>query len=446
VGRRHNAMLAPMTNLDLRIDAGFLVPVEPASTLVDHALLIDDGRIVALVPRADADRDYAVNEHVVLPHHLLVPGLVNGHTHAAMSLFRGIADDAPLARWLEDHIWPREAKFVAPDFVYDGTRLAAAEMLKGGTTCCNDMYFFPDASARAFLETGMRAMLGLVVLDFPTPYAADADGYLQAGLAVRDEHRHEARLSFALAPHAPYTVGNAAFEKIVMYAHQLDLPIETHIQETADEVAQSREHHGMTPLARLHHLGATGPDFIAIHGVHLTSDDIALLATHGGHVVHCPASNMKLGSGIAPLSALVARGVNVGFGTDGAASNNRLDLFGEMRLAALLAKVATHDAATMPAQSVLHAATLGGAKALGLDRTLGSLVPGKQADVVAVDLSGIDAVPCYDPVSHLVHALGREAVTDVWVGGKRVVANGVLTTADEGAIVGRARLWQDKLR
>jgi len=439
-------MLAPMTNLDLRIDAAFIVPVEPASTLIDYALLIDGGRIVALVPRADADREYAVKDHVALPHHVLLPGLVNAHTHAAMSLFRGIADDAPLARWLEDHIWPREAKFVAPDFVYDGTRLAAAEMLKGGTTCCNDMYFFPDASARAFLETGMRAMLGLVVLDFPTPYAADADGYLQAGLAVRDERKHEPRLSFALAPHAPYTVSDAAFEKIVMYAHQLDLPIETHIQETADEVAQSRERHGMTPLARLHHLGATGPDFIAIHGVHLTTDDIALLATHGGNVVHCPASNMKLGSGIAPLASLIARGVNVGFGTDGAASNNRLDLFGEMRLAALLAKVATHDAATMPAQSVLHAATLGGAKALGLDRTVGSLLPGKEADIVAVDLSGIDAVPCYDPVSHLVHALGRDAVTDVWVSGERVVENGVLTTVDEGAIVGRARLWQDKVK
>lgn len=435
-----------MKTLDLRLDAGFIVPVEPAGTLADHALLIDGGRIAALVPRGDADRDYAVTEHVVLPHHVLLPGLVNAHTHAAMSLFRGIADDAPLTRWLEDHIWPREAKFVAPDFVYDGTRLAAAEMLKGGTTCCNDMYFFPDASARAFLETGMRAMLGLVVLDFPTPYAADPDAYLQAGLAVRDARKHEPRLSFALAPHAPYTVGDAAFEKIVMYAHQLDLPIETHIQETADEVAQSRERHGMTPLARLHQLGATGPDFIAIHGVHLTAGDIALLATHGGHVVHCPASNMKLGSGIAPLSALVAKGVNVGFGTDGAASNNRLDLFGEMRLAALLAKVATQDAATMPARAVLHAATLGGAKALGLDRILGSLRPGKEADIVAVDLSGIDAVPCYDPVSHLVHALGRDAVTDVWVGGRRVVEHGVLTTVDEGAIVGRARLWQEKLQ
>jgi 5-methylthioadenosine/S-adenosylhomocysteine deaminase len=409
-------------------------------------LLVDEGRIVALVTLADAERDYAAREHVVLPHHVLLPGLVNAHTHAAMSLFRGIADDVPLARWLTEQIWPRETRFVAPDFVYDGTRLAAAEMLKGGVTCCNDMYFFPDAGARAFLESGMRAMLGLVVLDFPTPYAADPDGYLQAGLAVRDEFKHEHRLAFALAPHAPYTVGDAAFRQIVTYARQLDLPIETHLAETVAEVKESVERFGMTPLARLHELGATGPAFIAIHGVHLDAPDIDLLATHGGHVVHCPASNMKLGSGIAPVAALAAKGINLALGTDGPASNNRLDLFGEMRLAALLAKVAALDAAAWPAHEVLEAATLGGARALGLDRTLGSLVPGKEADIVAVDFSAIEAMPCYDPVSHLVHVLGRDAVTDVWVGGRRVVANRVLTTVDEGAIVSRARFWQDKLQ
>jgi 5-methylthioadenosine/S-adenosylhomocysteine deaminase len=435
-----------MINVDLRLDAGFIVPIEPPQTLAGHSLLVDDGRIVALAPLASVDRDYTAREHVVLPQHVLIPGLVNAHTHAAMSLFRGIADDLPLARWLSEHIWPRESRFVAPDFVYDGTLLAAAEMLKGGVTCCNDMYFFPDAGARAFLESGMRAMLGLVVLDFPTPYAADPDGYLQAGLAVRDALKHEPRLAFALAPHAPYTVGDPAFRKIVTYARQLDLPIETHLAETAAEVTESLERFGMTPLARLHDLGATGPGFIAIHGVHLTTADVDLLAVHGGHVVHCPASNMKLGSGIAPVATLAARSINLALGTDGAASNNRLDLFGEMRLAALLAKVAAHDAAAFPARQVLHAATLGGACALGLERTLGSLVPGKAADIVAVDISGIDALPCYDPVSHLVHAVGRHAVTDVWVGGRRVVANRALTTVDEGAIVSRARVWQGKLQ
>ncbi len=435
-----------MRPIDLRLDAGWIVPIEPAGALAGHALIADRGHIVAIVPVAEADRGFAPRTHIDLPAHLLLPGLVNAHTHAAMSLFRGIADDVPLDVWLERHIWPREAQFVAPDFVYDGARLAAAEMLRGGVTCCNDMYFFPDASARAFVEAGMRAMLGVPILDFPTPYAADADGYLQRGLAVRDVWKHEARLTFALAPHAPYTVGDATWERIVMYARQLDLPIQTHIAETALEIAQSRERYGETPLARLHALGATGPGFIAIHGVHLAPDDVELLALHGGHVVHCPASNMKLGSGIAPIGLLQRRGINVALGTDGAASNNRLDLFGEMRLAALLAKVATGDAAALPAAQILASATLGGARALGLDREIGSLVPGKAADVVAVDLSGLDAVPCYDPISHVVHAIGRESVTDVWIEGQRVVAGGALTTLDEAAIVTRARFWQERLQ
>jgi 5-methylthioadenosine/S-adenosylhomocysteine deaminase len=435
-----------MQNCDLRLDAGWIVPIEPAGALADHALIVDAGRIVAVVPSSEADLRFAAREQVALPRHALLPGLVNAHTHGAMSLFRGIADDVPLQVWLERHIWPREARFVAPDFVYDGARLAAAEMLRSGITCCNDMYFFPDASARAFLDLGMRAMLGLPVLDFPTPYAADADAYLARGLEIRDALKHEERLAFSLSPHAPYTVGNATWEKIVVYARQLDLPIQTHLAETAHEVALSLAEHGRTPLQRLHDLGATGPQFIAIHGVHLAADDIALLAAQGCHVVHCPISNMKLGSGIAPVSALVAAGVNVALGTDGAASNNRLDLFGEMRIAALLAKVATGDPAMLPAQQVLAAATLAGARALGLEREIGSLVAGKQADVVAVDLSALDALPCYDPVSHLVHAVGREAVTDVWVAGKRVVAHRTLQTADEAALAASARLWQERLQ
>jgi 5-methylthioadenosine/S-adenosylhomocysteine deaminase len=435
-----------MQSVDLRLDAGWIVPIEPEGALPDHALIVDAGRIVALVPGAVADLRFEPRERLALPHHVLVPGLVNAHTHAAMSLYRGIADDIPLQVWLEQHIWPREARFAAPDFVYDGARLAAAEMLLGGVTCCNDMYFFPEASARAFLELGMRAMLGLPVLDFPTPYAADADGYLQQGLAIRDSLKHEAGLAFSLSPHAPYTVGDATWERIVVFARQLDLPIQTHLAETSQEVAQSRDSHGRTPLGRLHALGATGPGFIAIHGVHLSAEDIALLAAQGSHVVHCPVSNMKLGSGIAPVSAMLAAGLNVALGTDGAASNNRLDLFGEMRIAALLAKVAAGDPAVMPAHQVLRAATLAGARALGLDGEIGSLVPGKQADIAAVDLSTLDATPCYDPVSHLVHAVGREAVTDVWVAGRRVVSRGTLTTADEASILARARLWQERLQ
>ncbi|MEO8303502.1 MAG: TRZ/ATZ family hydrolase [Betaproteobacteria bacterium] len=435
-----------MQTVDLRVDAGWIVPIEPDGALRDHALIVDRARIVALLPVADADRRFDAGEHVAMPNHVLMPGLVNAHTHAAMSLFRGLADDVPLKVWLEQRIWPREGKFVDAGFVYDGARLAAAEMLLSGVTCCNDMYFYPDASARAFLELGMRAMLGLPVLDFPTPYAADADAYLATGLAVRDALKHESTLAFSLAPHAPYTVSDASWEKIVVYARQLDLPIQTHVAETGLEVTESVARHGLTPLARLHALGATGPGFIAIHAVHLSEDDIALIATHGGHVVHCPVSNMKLGAGIAPVAALMSRGVNVALGTDGAASNNRLDLLGEMRIAALLAKVATGDPSALPAQRALAAATLCGARALGIDAAVGSLVAGKRADAIAIDLSGIAATPCYDPVSHLVHAVGREAVTDVWVDGRRVVSGRELVSADEASIVARARAWQERLQ
>jgi len=434
-----------MIAVDLRVDARWIVPVEPSGALTAHALIADGGRVVDLLPTFAADARYAPRERATLSRHVLLPGLVNAHTHAAMTLFRGIADDVPLTTWLTEHVWPRETKFVSPEFVYDGARLAAAEMLRGGVTCCNDMYFFPEATARAMLDTGMRAMLGLAVLDFPTPYAADPDGYLQQGLAARDALMHEPLLAFSLAPHAPYTVGDATFEKIVMYARQLDLPVQTHLAETIDEVAQSRAQHGLAPLARLHTLGATGPSFIAIHGVHLEPADIELLALHGGHVVHCPASNLKLASGIAPIPSLLARGINVSLGTDGAASNNRLDVFAEMRLAALLAKATAGDAAMLPAAQALAMATIGGARSLGMDARIGSLVAGKAADVVAVDLGGLDAMPVYEPVSHLVNVAGRDNVTDVWIGGERIVDTRTLATVDESALAARAAAWQQRL-
>jgi 5-methylthioadenosine/S-adenosylhomocysteine deaminase len=377
---------------------------------------------------------------------VVIPGLVNAHTHAAMTLLRGIADDVPLKPWLTERIWPREGRFVSAEFVYDGTLLGAAEMLLGGVTCCNDMYFHPDAAARAYEAAGMRALIGVPILDFPTPYAADADAYLQQGLAARDAFKHSSRLAFALAPHAPYTVGDATWRKIVMYAGQLELPVQTHVAETRVEVDEARAQTGAAPLARLARLGVTGPDFIAVHAVHVDGADIELLATHGCHVVHCPASNMKLASGIAPVTSMRARGINVALGTDGAASNNRLDVLAEMRLASLLAKVSTGDAAALAAADVLHMATLGGARALGLGDTIGSLQPGKQADIAAIDLSGIEALPVYDPISHLVHVAERADVTHVWVAGAALVADRALTSLDAAAIAARARAWQAKLQ
>ena len=432
--------------VDLRLDARWIVPVEPAGVLEQHVLLIDAGRIVALVTGAAADRDYAARERIALPTHVLLPGLVNAHTHAAMTLLRGIADDLPLSTWLEQHIWPREARFLSPDFVHDGTLIAAGEMLLGGVTCCADQYFFPDAAARAFRQSGMRAFLGLPVLDFPTPYAADAHAYLQAGLAARDAWKHEARLSFALAPHAPYTVSDASWEQIVVYARQLDLPIQTHLQETRGELEQSLAAHAQSPLARLDRLGVTASDFIAVHAVHLLDSDVELLAIQGCQVVHCPTSNLKLASGLAPVTRLQARGINVALGSDGAASNNRLDVLAEMRLASLIAKVANADAAALPAATALRMATLGGATALGLDAQIGSLRPGKQADICAVNLGAFQHLPCYDPLSHLVHVAGRDQVSDVWVAGQRLVRAGALATLDAAELGARARLWQDRLQ
>ncbi len=439
-------MAAERLRVDTRIDARWFVPIERDGALEDHALLIDDGRIVALLPRAEAEERYAAREHVDLAHHhAVMPGLVNAHTHAAMTLMRGIADDVPLDRWLREHIWPQESAHLSPEFVYDGTALAAAEMLCGGTTTCCDMYFHADAAARAYLAAGMRAVLGAPVLDFPMAGAADADAHLTRGLGVRDAFRHAPLLSFALAPHAPYTVGDASWRKVATLAHELDLPIMTHLQETRAERDDAVAAIGMTPLARLDGLGVTGPGLVAIHAVHLGDGDLDLLARHGCHVVHCPSSNLKLAAGIAPVADYLARGVNVALGTDGAASNNRLDMFAEMRLAALLAKGSSGDATRLPAQTVLRMATQHGADACGLGERIGSLTAGKLADVIAVDMSPVATQPCYDPLSQLVYAAGREHVSDVWVGGERVVASALPTRIDVATLTAHAQRWRERL-
>ena len=432
--------------VDTRIDAGWIIPVEPmGATLTDQALILRDGRILDLLPQTEADARYAPSRHTKLPGHALIPGLINLHTHAAMTLLRGFADDKPLMVWLKEHIWPAENRWLSPEFVHDGTLLACAEMLKGGTTCFNDMYFFPEAAVEAAQQARMRIAAGIIVLDFPTPYAADPDGYLQKGMALRDACKDRDRVSFCLAPHAPYTVGDRTFEKILVYAEQLDLPVHIHVQETEDEIREGIANHGQRPLPRLRKLGLLGPNLIAVHAVHLQDEEIRLLAEHGCHVAHCPTSNLKLASGIAPVSALAAAGVNVGLGTDGAASNNRLDMFAEMRLAALLAKGVTGRADALPAREALRMATLNPARALGLDHELGSLLPGKQADIVAVDLGAIAIQPCYDPLSHLVYSAGREQVSHVWVGGELVLDAGRCRFVDEDDLAHKARSWRSRI-
>ncbi|HET9734631.1 MAG TPA: TRZ/ATZ family hydrolase [Burkholderiales bacterium] len=428
------------------INARWVVPVEPAGVALErHAVAVRGGLIEAVLPIAEAVQRYADYARVELPGHALIPGLVNAHTHAAMTLLRGIADDLPLMRWLQEHVWPAETKHVSPQFVKDGTLLACAEMLRGGVTCMNDMYFFPEASLEAVLEAGMRAAIGLIVVEFPSAYAADPDQYLAKGLALRDEWRENPRVAFCLAPHAPYTVSDASFRKVAQLAAELDLPVHVHVHETLDEIVRSQAEHGERPLARLARLGLLGPNLISVHSVHLEPAEIALLARHGCSVAHCPSSNLKLASGLAPVAALAAAGVNIALGTDGAASNNRLDLFQEMRTAALLAKAVAQDAAVMPAHAALRAATLGGAAALGLEARIGSIVPGKAADLAAVDFDCLELQPAYDIVSHLVYACGRDHVTDVWVGGERVVQDRMLTRLGLPDLQARALLWQTKI-
>ena len=429
---------------DLILLPQWVVPVEPDGALADHAVVIQDGRILDVLPAADAAARYDAAQTLALPGQALIPGLVNLHGHAAMSLLRGFADDLPLMTWLNDHIWPAEKQHVSEAFVRDGTLLAAAEMLAGGVTCCNDMYFFPQTAGEAFLQAGMRATLGLIVLEFPSAYASDADDYLAKGLALRDELKDEPLLSFAFAPHAPYTIADATFGRINTLAEQLGLPIHTHIHETADEIQDSLKQYGLRPLERLARLGLLGPNFIGVHAIHVNDAEIGLLAQYGCHVAHCPSSGLKLASGIAPVTRLIAAGVNLGFGTDGAASNNRLDLFGEMRLAALLAKGASGDAAALPAAAALKAATLDAARALNLDSRIGSIVPGKRADLVAVDLHALSSQPVFDPVSHLVYVAGREHVTHVWVDGTLKLNNRCLVDLEPDDLAARAAYWRSK--
>ena len=415
-------------------------------TLEDHAIVVMDGRIRDLLPVSLSRERYPAARRIELPGHALIPGLVNLHTHAAMTLMRGLADDRALMDWLQNHIWPVETRLVSSEFVRDGTLLACAEMLRGGITCFNDMYFYPEAGGHAALAAGMRAALGIIVIEIPSAYAADAQDYLSKGLATRDGLKDESLLSFCIAPHAPYTVGDKTFERIAMLQGELDLPLHIHLHETRDEIEQSLARHGARPLARLQGHGLVDANLIAVHAVHVTEKEANLLAEEGCHVAHCPSSNLKLASGIAAPDKLLKAGVNVGLGTDGAASNNRLDIFTEMRLAALLAKGTSGDAMALPAHTVLEMATVRAARALGLEDRIGTLAPGKCADMTAVNLGALDLSPCYDPLSHLVYAAGREHVSHVWVNGELLVENGRLTRLDTGELAAKAAYWRDKIR
>jgi len=435
-----------MPTVDTLIHSRWIAPVEPDITIYEHhTLAIREGRILDILPTDTARTRYSADIEHELDRHLLIPGLVNAHTHAAMSLLRGLADDRPLHDWLNNHIWPAETRWVSEEFVHDGTQLAMAEMLRSGTTCFNDMYFFPDVTARTAAHCGMRASVGLIVIDFPTVWANDADEYISRGLAVHDQFRSDPLIKTMFAPHAPYTVSDQPLEHIRVLADELDIGVHMHVHETAEEVDRALHLTGKRPLARLQELELISPALLAVHMTQLSGEEISALAAGGAHVVHCPESNMKLASGFCPVQSLLAAGINVALGTDSAASNNDLDMLGELRTAALLGKAVSGDASALPAHTILRMATLNGANALGIGAETGSLVTGKWADITAVCLDSIETRPLYNPVSQLVYASGREQVTDVWVAGQHLLKDHQLTTLDDNEILARARDWQARI-
>ena len=432
--------------IDEIIHAGWVIPMDPARSVhTDHAIAIDAGKIIDIGEMDALQGKYQAATTTRLASHALIPGLINAHTHAAMSLMRGLADDLPLMTWLQEHIWPAEGQWVDHAFVREGTELAAAEMIRSGSTTFNDMYFFPDATAAVAAAAGMRATVGLIMLKFPTVWAGEWQEYIDKGLAVHDQYRADELINTAFAPHSLYAVDDEPLEKIRILADELAIPIHIHVHETRAEVEQHLADHGSRPLQHLDELGLLTPSLLAVHLTQLEDKEIARLAEGGAHVLHCPQSNMKLASGLCPLKKLQQAGVNVALGTDGAASNNDLDMLSEMQSAAMLAKVVSSDAAALPAHDALAMATINAAKALRIDAVTGSLEAGKAADITAIDLSEPETQPLYNPLSQIIYAADRRQVTDVWCNGKRLLKDRELQTLDVEKIKRAAVAWGKKL-
>lgn len=431
----------------LMITPRWLISMQPVGEVLEnHAVVVDAGRIVAVLPRQEAESRYSAAVRVDLPRHVLLPGLINMHTHSAMSLLRGLADDVPLMDWLENHIWPAETIHVGPQYARDGVELAAAEMLRGGVTCFNDNYFFPDIAADVARKAGMRATVGFPIIKVPTAWAKTADEYITKGLAVHQSLQGETLLRTAFAPHAPYTVSDDSFRRLRDLSEELNIPIHLHLHETAGEVRQGVAEYGLRPFDRIQKLGLLNPRLIAVHMTQMSEDEVQLSAEHGVNIVHCPESNLKLGSGICPTAELLRHGVNLCVGTDGAASNNDLDMWGEMRTASFLAKGTTGDPQVLDAPTILAMGTIHGARALGLGDETGSIEVGKSADFCAMNLDYPETQPVHNVISTIVYAAGRHQVSDVWVAGKRLLDNGELTTLDLDDIMQRAKAWQPRLK
>lgn len=439
-------MSAPQT-VSLIIKARWIAPVVPENQVFEHcALVIDKGVIQALVPQEEADKRYDAQQEIFLGNHLLIPGLVNAHGHAAMSLLRGYADDLPLKQWLEDHIWPAEGQWINEDMVRDGTELAMAEMIRSGTTCFSDMYFFPEQVAQAAQQAHMRAQVNFPVFDASSAWGQGPEDYFRKGLALHDDFRASQLVRIGFGPHSPYTLSDEPLTRIATLAQELDAPIHIHLHETAQEIDDSLERYGKRPVQRLADLGLLSPLTQCVHMTQVTDDDIALLRDSGAQVVHCPESNMKLASGFCPAQRLLDEGINVALGTDGAASNNDLDLLSEMKTAALLAKAVAGRADALDAHSALRMATLSGARALGLEEQIGSLEVGKAADITAIELSDLPSQPVYHPVSQLVYTNSGHKVSHVWVAGKALLLSRQLQTLNERELIGKARWWTKQIQ
>ncbi len=442
------AILSVNTSIqaDLLVSAKWVIPVHPqGAVLEDHCVAIRGNKIAAICSRGDAETLIDATETLHLPKHALIPGLINAHGHSPMALMRGIADDVPLKEWLEESIWPLETQFVSESFVAAGANLAIAEMIRSGTTCFADMYFFPDQVAKAALGANIRAQLASPVLDFPTVWAQDADEYIFKATQLHDDYRHSELIHTAFGPHAPYTVSDAPLQKLSTLAEELDLPIHMHVHETAKEVSDAVASDGRTPIQRLKQLGLLSPRLVCVHATALSDEDIAVLAEAGSHIVHCPESNLKLASGFCEVAKLRRAGINVALGTDGCASNNDLDMISEMRTAALLAKGVAADASALPAHQALAMATINGAEALGLDALIGSLEVGKYADITAINLDSLNSTPVYDPLSQIVYATQASQVSHVWCSGRLLLNAGEFTGLDIQAIKSAAAQWREKL-
>ncbi|KFI22055.1 TRZ/ATZ family hydrolase [Nitrosococcus oceani] len=436
-----------MQNIKTLIHARWVIPVIPEGQILEnHSLAIYQGRIADCLPRIEAETRYRDAHQIELTQHALIPGLINAHTHSPMSLLRGLADDLPLMEWLEKHIWPAETKWVSETFVRDGALLAIAEMLRGGITCFNDMYFFPEVVAQAAVEANMRAVIGMIVIDFPSRWAKTPEDYLRKGLELNDNYQNHPLIKTAFAPHAPYTVSDESLTQVAILSKELNIPVHMHIHETVEEINRSITQYGMRPLGRLQRLGLLSSRLLAVHMTQLTDQEFQTITKHGIHIVHCPESNLKLASGFCPVAKLYQAGINIALGTDSAASNNDLDMFMEMRLTALLAKALASDASAIPAKQALRMATLNGAQALGLEQEIGSLEIGKIADIVAVDLGGLETQPLYDPISQLVYTAGRDKVSDVWIAGQQVLKRRQFTTLDEQLLLSRTQAWAERIK